>query len=256
MSPTVDPEGRFTGRVDDYVRGRPGYPPALFDAIVELGRLAPGATVADLGAGTGLSATPLLERGFRVIAIEPDDEMRAAAIATLGARPGFRAVAGRAEATGLEPASVDLVLAAQAFHWFDPARAREEIRRILRPGGAAALVWNARSAESTPFARDYEALLLEFGTDYRQVGHRGVGRERLEAFFRGPFERRRFDNAQRLDLPALRARLLSSSYVPAAGQPRHEEMLAALERLFDAHADAGAVRLDYDCDLFLGLLPA
>lgn len=256
MSERVDPVGRFSGRVDDYVRGRPGYPSGLFDRVAELAALAPGACVADVGAGTGISSAPFLERGFEVVAVEPDGEMRAAAAERLGSDLRFRLVAGRAEATGLDAASVDLVFAAQAFHWFDAALAREEFRRILRPGGAVALVWNARRAEGTCFARAYERLLLEFGTDYRQVGHRGVGRERLEAFFGGPFETRRFDNAQTLDLDALRARLLSSSYVPAAGEPRHAEMLAGLERIFAEHAERGAVRLDYDCDLFVGGLPS
>jgi SAM-dependent methyltransferase len=246
--------GRFAGRVDDYVRGRPGYPPALFDAVVELAGLAPGAPVADIGAGTGISSEPFLERGFEVFAVEPDGAMRAAASRRLGGEARCHLVEGRAEATGLGDGSVALVFAAQAFHWFDPALARAEFRRVLRPGGAVALVWNARRAEGTCFARAYEHLLLEFGTDYAQVGHRGVGRERLEGFFGGPFRTHRFDNAQRLDLDSLRARLLSSSYVPAAGAPRHAEMLSELERIFGEHAEGGAVRLDYDCDLFLGPL--
>ena len=244
--------GRFAGRVDDYERGRPGYPPALFDAIAEIGALAPGCVVADLGAGTGISSEPLLDRGYSVVAVEPDDEMRAAAERRLGPRSGFGARPGSAEATGLADSSVDLVLAAQAFHWFDPRLARLELRRILKPGGVAAVVWNARRAAGTPFLESYEALLLEFGTDYREVGHRGVAPERLAAFFGGPFERRRFDNHQDLDFVGLRSRLLSSSYVPAAGRPRHDEMLAELERIFTAHRRRGTVRLEYDVDLYCG----
>ncbi len=250
MNGHPDPTGRFADRADDYVRGRPGYPAALFDQIVRLAALAPGARIADLGAGTGLSSEPWLERGFAVDAVEPEAAMREAAQALLGGRPGFRAVAGRAEATGLAAASVDLVFAAQAFHWFDPQRTRVELRRILRPGGAVALVWNARRAAGTPLAVAYEALLDRFGTDYHQVGHRGVDPERLAAFFGGPFESQRFDNHQDLDLAGLRARLLSSSYVPAAGQPGHDAMLEALRELFDAHQGGGRVRLDYDCELF------
>jgi SAM-dependent methyltransferase len=243
---------RFSGRVDDYERGRPGYPAALYDAIAELGALSPGSVVADLGAGTGISSGPLVERGYSVVAVEPNDEMRAAAVRRLGSRPGFVARPGSAEATGLADSSVDLVLAAQAFHWFDPRRARLELQRILKPGRAAAVVWNARRATGTPFLAAYEALLLEFGTDYREVGHRGVAPERLATFFGGPFERRRFDNHQDLDLDGLRARLLSSSYVPAAGRPRHDDMLAALERIFATHRSRGTVRLGYDVDLYCG----
>lgn len=252
-SPSPGALDRFTQRAGDYVRGRPGYPEALYDTLIELARLGSGALVADVGAGTGISAEPLLRRGFQVVAVEPNHAMRAAAVARLGAEPGFRAVAGSAEGTGLETASVDLVLAAQAFHWFDPALARAEFLRILRPrSGAVALVWNARRAAGTPLLAAYEELLLRFGTDYREVGHRGVSAERLTAFFGFEPEQRRFESHQDLDLDGLGARLLSSSYVPAAGRPGHEEMLAELERIFRAHAAGGRVRIEYDVDLFVG----
>jgi len=170
----ADRSARFTGRVADYERGRPGYPAALFDRLVELAALAPGATVADVGAGTGLATAPLLTRGLAVVAVEPNAEMRAVAERRLGGVPGFSSVTGSAEATGLADSSVDLVLAAQAFHWFAPAPTRAEWRRILRPPGNVALVWNARRAGGTPFATEYEELLLRHGTDYREIGHRGV----------------------------------------------------------------------------------
>lgn len=245
---------RFTDRVDDYVRGRPGYPVELYDTLVAATGLAPGARVADLGSGTGLSSEPLVERGFEVFAVEPNAPMRQAAESRLGARPGFHSVAGSAEATGLAPASIDLAVAFQAFHWFDVARARAELDRILVAGGSVALIWNARRAGGTPLLEAYEALLLTFGTDYREVGHRGLPRERLAQLFGGPFEHRRFDNHQDLDFEGLRARLLSSSYVPAAGHPDHAPMLAELERIFRAHATDGRVRLEYDVDLFVGRL--
>jgi SAM-dependent methyltransferase len=255
MSATRDAAARFSNRADDYVRGRPGYPEAMFDAVVALGGLAPGATIADLGAGTGLSTEPLLRRGFRVVAVDPNQAMRAALASRLGGEPGLEVVDGSAEATGIPDRSVDLALAAQAFHWFDAERSRAELRRILRaPDSRVALVWNARRAKGTPFVEAYERLLLEHGTDYREVGHRGVGRERLAAFFGGPFEERRFDNVQRLDFPGLSARLSSSSYVPAAGQPGHDAMMVALRILFDRYAEDGAVEILYDCELSIGPL--
>jgi SAM-dependent methyltransferase len=255
-------EARFTGRVDDYERGRPGYPPALVDAVIELAGLEPGATLADLGAGTGLASAPFLARGFRVLGVEPNAAMRAAAERRFAGEPRFAAVEGRAEATGLADASADLALAAQAFHWFEPGPTRRELRRILRPPRPVALVWNARRAEGTPFLEAYERLLETYGTDYREVGHRGVGEARVAAFLGGPVATRRFDNAQRLGLEGLRARLLSSSYVPAVGEPRHDEMLAELAALFARHArpepsDAaggGTVEVLYDCELFVGRL--
>lgn len=249
-----DPTTRFSDRVADYDRGRPGYPDAVYDAIVELAGLSPEAPVADVGAGTGISSAPLVERGFRVFAVEPNDAMRQAAMERLGGHPNFTSLAGTAEHTGLATGSIDLVLSAQAFHWFDPVATHDEWHRILRPGGSVALVWNARRAAGTPMAADYEDLLLRFGTDYREVGHRGIDPERIAAFFRGPFETRRFDNAQLLDRAGLRARLVSSSYVPAPGQPGHDAMMAELDRLFHRHQRDERVRIDYDVNLYIGPL--
>lgn len=245
---------RFSNRVADYERGRPGYPEKLFDRIIDWAALHAGDSVADIGAGTGISAAPLLRRGLEVLAVEPNAAMRAAAIHRLGPEPGFTAVDGSAEATGLADASVDLVLAAQAFHWFDLDRARVELRRILRPGAPVALIWNARRAAGRPFLEGYERLLLQFGTDYREVGHRGVAQERLTRFFGARPAHERFENAQPLDFEGLRARLLSSSYVPAANEAGHPEMLEELNSLFSRHQRDGRIDILYDVDLFLGRL--
>jgi SAM-dependent methyltransferase len=216
----------------------------------------PGAaTVADVGSGTGILTGLLLERGCRVLAVEPNREMRAAAERRLGGDERFTSVAGRAEETGLAPASVDLVTAGQAFHWFDAARAREEFRRILRPGGVVALLWNDRKVDATPFLRAYEALLRRFGTDYAEVQHRTAKAQEVEAFF-GPGRHAVavFPGRQDLDLEGLRGRLLSSSYVPEAGHPDHEPMLAALGEIFAAHERDGTVALEYDTVVYHGRL--
>lgn len=246
---------RFNGRVGDYVKARPGYPPELLRFLTERGALFPGALIVDVGSGTGLFTELLLSAEVAVFAVEPNDEMRSAAEARFGERPGFRSVSGRAEATGLADRCGDLLVAAQAFHWFDPAAARREFRRILRPPHRVALIWNSRRAAGTPFLEGYERLLLEFGTDYLQVGHRGVGPERMAAFFGGPYETFRVENRQLFDRDGVRARLLSSSYIPAAGTARHREMLAALDRLCAATAEEGQLQMIYDTELFLGSLP-
>lgn len=255
-SPIRDTKDRFTGRVDDYVRARPGYPKAIVEDLAVAGVLAAGAIVADVGAGTGISTELFLAAGYEVVGIEPNAPMRAAAEAALARFPRYRSQAGSAEQTGLPDASVDLVVAAQAFHWFDPAPTRAEFRRILRPPGWVALIWNARRSTGTAFLEAYENLLLEFGTDYAQVGHRGVGGERLAAFFGGPFATRRYDNRQALDLAGLRSRLLSSSYIPAAGEPAHAAMLARLAETFAAYAVDGQVEFLYDTEVHTGRLQA
>ena len=254
MTLPADSKDRFTGRVEDYVRARPGYPPELIDDLAAAGALFPGAVVADIGSGTGLSTQPFLAAGYIVVGVEPNAPMRAAAEKSLLAYPQFRSQPGSAEASGLPAATVDLVVAAQAFHWFDAALARSEFERILRPTGRVALIWNARRARGTPFLEAYENLLLEFGTDYTQVGHRGVSKERLAAFFGGPFTTRRYDNRQSLDLAGLRSRLLSSSYIPSSGSPEHAAMLERLAEIFDANAVDGGVQILYDTEVHAGSL--
>jgi SAM-dependent methyltransferase len=250
-----DPRERFTDRVADYARARPSYPPAVLDLIVRETGLRPGADVVDVGAGTGILTALLLDRGFRVVAVEPNRAMAAAAEGALGTRPGYRGVAGSAEETTLDEASADLVVAAQAFHWFDPARAGAELRRILRPPRWAAVLWNMRRTTGSAFLEGYEALLQRWGIDYREVHARHAAPGPLETFFGTTPERRVIaGHRQELDRAALRARLLSSSYTPAEGHPDRSPMLAALDDVFDAHEDDGRVTLEYETEVYLGRL--
>jgi SAM-dependent methyltransferase len=242
--------GRFSNRVSDYVSGRPGYPDGIVDWLVDTFGLPPSATVADIGAGTGISAALFLRHGLNVISVEPDDGMREAAIAALGADPRFRAVAATAEATTLTTGSVDAVVAAQAFHWFDRAGFRAETKRILKTEGVAALFWNVRRVDHSAFGAGYEALLREFGTDYLTVRHENVNDDELAEFFGGSFLRRSFDNVQHLDLDGLRARLLSSSYVPPIGHPNAERMLTALTALFRKHERGGGIAMEYELQAY------
>lgn len=241
---------RFSNRVDNYVRARPGYPADVVETLQREAGLAAGATVADLGSGTGISSELFLRRGCRVLAIEPNAAMRQAAEERLSGLPGFTSIDATAEATGLPDASVDLVLAAQAFHWFDQPAAKREFTRILRPGGTVALLWNSRLTDATPFLQDYEALLQEFGTDYQQVNHQQLDETAVNAFFAPrTVQRRVFPNAQRLDQDGLRSRLLSSSYVPSADDPRSVPMLARLDEIFARRAENGLVELQYRTEL-------
>lgn len=250
-----DPTRRFSGRVADYVRYRPGYPEGVVEILEREAGLTPASVVADLGSGTGISARLFLARGCRVYGVEPNREMRRAAEELLAGEPGFVSVAGSAEATTLPDTAVDFAVAAQAFHWFDRPRTRREVERILRPGGRAVVLWNRRLTGTTPFAAAYEALLLRFGTDYRQVDHRNVGPEQLaELFAGGGYQARTLPNHQSFDLPGLRGRLLSSSYAPAPGHSDHEPMLAELARLFADHQDEGRVRFDYATELYFGVI--
>lgn len=246
---------RFSDRVADYVRYRPDYPVALVDWLRREHGVDASWDVADVGAGTGISARLFLDSGHRVTAVEPNAPMRAAAEQWLGDNPRFRAVDGRADATGLPDGSVALVVVAQAFHWFDETAARREFARILRPGGLAAIVWNSRRLTGTPFLEGYEALLQHYGTDYTSVAERYADESRMRAWFGSGFRSAgRFDHGQKLDFDALRGRLMSSSYAPQAGHRQHAPMLDALRKLFDATAVDGRIDFTYDTRVYVGTL--
>jgi SAM-dependent methyltransferase len=251
-----DPKQRFSSRVENYVKYRPGYPPGIITTLRAECGLSPRSLVADIGSGTGLLAQLFLDLGCAVTGIEPNAEMRAAGERLLAGYPNFTSRDGSAEATRLPDGSVDFVTAGQAFHWFDPPRARAEFRRILRPDGWVALVWNERRVDSTPFLRDYEALLRTYSGDYEQVNHRAVERspETIPAFYGGSYREAFFENAQVFDYEGVLGRLRSSSYTPEPGSPAYAPMLAALRRTFDAHQTGGRVVFEYDTHLFYGRL--
>jgi SAM-dependent methyltransferase len=246
---------RFSDRVQHYVRSRPDYPRAFYTFLqTDLG-LTRDWAIADIGSGTGISARPLLESGNTVYGIEPNGPMRQAAGQYLAAFPHFKSLDATAEATTLPDHSIDLILAAQAFHWFDRTRARAEFVRVLKPGGWLVLVWNERRLDASPFLREYEALLQRYGTDYGNVRHENVDDAAIRAFFApAHFQTRTFYNQQRFDYAGLESRLLSSSYTPAEGDPRHAPMLAELKSLFDRHQHAGHVTFEYDTRAHYGQL--
>lgn len=249
----ADPLRRFTDRVADYAQYRPGYPAAAMACLQREFGLKAGDTVADIGSGTGLSTKPLLDAGCTVYAVEPNDAMRAAAEAHLASRRNFISIAGQAESTTLATASVDWVLAAQAFHWFNVDRCRHEFARILRPGGRIVLLWND-VREDTQLTQAYHALVRHYALDYDRVCHQHAEADGRIARLFAPAtpQRRTFDHSQHLDFAGLRGRLLSSSYMPKADHPVAAAMLDALKELFDRHASGGTVRLDYQTRLFVG----
>ena len=249
----TDPTARFSDRVDNYVRYRPSYPAGVLPLLEQVTGLTSEWVIADIGSGTGISAELFLRHGNTVYGVEPNDAMRHAAERLLQAYSRFHSINGRAEATTLPDASVDCVVAAQAFHWFDVAGAHAEVRRILRPNGWAVLLWNTRRLDSSPFLRAYEALLQRFGTDYRDVQHNQISALPLEAFFGGPqYQRHTLENHQEHDLDGIRGRLQSSSYVPAEGHANHAPMLAELERIVATHGHEGRVVVEYETEVYVG----
>jgi len=232
----------FGAASDVYERARPTYPPDAVAWLVDALRLHPGATAVDLAAGTGKLTRLLTPTGARVIAVEPVAGMRRVLVAT---QPGLPVLAATAEALALRGGRVDAVTVAQAFHWFDPAAARSEFTRILKPGGHLVLVWNER-AEGPGFQADYDTLVRRYAPEISRIQH-----DAIDCVFGGPVWRlAEFENRQELDLEGLQGRLASSSYAPLPGGPGHQEMLDALAELFAAHQVEGRVTLLYDTKVY------
>jgi SAM-dependent methyltransferase len=250
----ADPTLRFSSRVENYIRYRPGYPAEVLEALRTDCGLTPAAVVADIGCGTGIFTRLLLDHGNRVLGVEPNREMREAADRLLAGHAAFTSIAGTAETTTLPDHSIDFAAAAQAAHWFDLPKARREFARILTPGGWAVLIWNERSTDTTPFLRAYEALLLAYGTDYQQVRHEDTS-DNIGSFFApSPFTARMFEMRQQFDYGELEGRLLSSSYAPLEGHPKYGPMLTELHRIFEAHKKGGRVSMEYRTRMYYGHL--
>src|SRR6266550_742141 len=224
----MDPVTRFSNRAENYAKYRPGYPAELIAILKSECGLTEESSVADVGSGTGILSELFLRNGNKVFAIEPNAPMRLFAERDLKF-PNFVSLEATAEATTLEPASVDFITAGQAFHWFDREKAKREFRRILRPEGWVVLVWNERRIDSSPFLRDYENLLLRYGTDYEKVRHENVASEIATFFAPEAFELRTLESAQHFDFESLKGRLLSSSYAPDQSQPNFSAMLSELQ---------------------------
>jgi SAM-dependent methyltransferase len=251
----ADAKHRFSNRVTDYVRYRPSYPPALLDLLANECRLRREHLIADIGSGTGLLSKLFLDHGNRLFGVEPNPEMRAAGEEYLRDYPNFSSVDGSAEATTLPAASVDFITAGQAFHWFDVAAASREFRRILRPTGWVAVIWQDRRMEETPFARAYEHLLQRFGVDYKSVKDSYPETQKIRSFFDAhTFRTCDLPNQQTFDWDGLQGRLRSSSYAPTPDREAYVPMMTELRRIFDSYQVDGFLRMEYFARIYLGTL--
>ncbi len=257
---------RFSSRVEAYLKYRPHYPREVIYALREETGLRTNHTIADVGSGTGFSAELFLENGNFVYAIEPNGPMREAGEQYLATYKNFKSIDATAETTTLPDRSIDYIIAGQAFHWFDLARAYTEFQRILKPGGWVVILWNDRETDTTPFLVEYEQLLLDYGTDYVEVNHRNIiitsspdanidssNSKRTIDFFHGkPVLEMKFHNNQLLDYAGLEGRLLSSSYVPSVGDAQYQPMLNRLRQIFDTHNLNGKIDMLYRTLLYAG----
>jgi SAM-dependent methyltransferase len=245
---------RFSSRVENYAKYRPGYPPGILEILKSDCGLTEESLIADIGSGTGLLSEVFLKNGNVVFGLEPNEIMRAKAEDLLKSFRKFRSISAAAESTKLPDKSVDFITAGQAFHWFNREAAKREFGRILKANGWVVLVWNARRLKATAFLRDYEGLLLRYSPDYPVVRHENVDDEIGEFFAPQPMKLVSLENVQRFDFEALKGRLCSSSYAPEPGNPNFERMLKDLQEIFNEHNEKGVVNFDYDTRVYYGRL--
>jgi SAM-dependent methyltransferase len=250
----LDPTKRFSNRVDNYLKYRPRYPPEIIPMLNEECDLTPESLIADIGSGTGFLTELFLQNGNRVLAVEPNAEMRAAGEQMLAQYANFTSVEATAENTSLPDSSVDFVTAGQAFHWFNRAQARSEFARILKPNGWVVILWNGYNPERTPLLKGYHEVLLRYGTDYRDV-RREIEDTQSDKFFTpGAYKVARFSFQQSFDFEAFKGRTLSASYAPQVGELNYDPMLNQLREVFEANQTNGKVAFDYDTEVYYGRL--
>jgi SAM-dependent methyltransferase len=250
----LDPTKRFSNRVENYLKYRPGYPPEIIDLLERECGLTAVSVIADIGSGTGLLSQLFLKHGNQVFCVEPNAGMRTAGEKILAKYPNFVSVNASAENTTLPDHSIDFVVAGQAFHWFNREQARTEFLRLLTPDGWVVLIWNGFRVEKSPLVAGYQRIVLRYGTDYQEV-RREVTTLNLESFFAtGSLKRSRFDYQQLFDFEGLKGRLLSASYAPEPDDRNFNSMIEDLRNLFDATQTDGKVTFDYDTEVYYGKL--
>ena len=234
----VDPRRRFTATVEMYDKFRPSYPGELVDWVLE--RAGRPETAADVGCGTGISTRLFAERGLTMTGVDANPDM----LKKAQARGGAEYVRGEARQTGLPEHAFDLVIAAQAFHWFEVEPALTEFKRILKPGGACAAFWNDRT-NGTPFMKGYEDLLLAYSSEYKKLrGKQGAIADITNSPQVGGLAKEEFRNVQVMDRGVFLGRVYSSSYV-VHGVSRPRDFAKELDALFERHEKDGRVEFVY-----------
>ena len=246
------PTKRFSDRVENYVKYRPSYPVEILSALKANCGLNENSIVADIGSGTGILTGLLLKSGCRIYAVEPNNAMRQIADNNFETNARYHSVDGSAECTNLKDNSIDLITAAQAFHWFKMNEAKREFLRILKKEAWVALIWNQRKKDS-PFLQAYDKLLRDYAPEYQTANHRNIDNETIGQFFDPAcFELCCFRNWQHFGFEGLKGRLLSSSYSPSPGQPGHKPLMAELRNVFDNFATNNTVSFEYDTNIYYG----
>ena len=250
----IDNTKRFSDRVENYVKYRPGYPGEIISLLADATDLNKNSRIADIGSGTGKLTEVFINSGYAVDGVEPNDEMRLAAEAQFQNKSLFRSINGSAENTSLEADLYSHVVVGQAFHWFDPILAKQEFKRVLISDGWVILVWNERDIES-PFLSDYEVFLHEHAVKYSEVVHRNVDESVLDAFYE-PFsyDVESLSTHQLFDFDGILGRYQSSSYAYKEGDEEFPVAKEALQVLFEKHEQNDQIQMEYLTNIYYGRL--
>ncbi|MFX1356803.1 MAG: class I SAM-dependent methyltransferase [Promethearchaeota archaeon] len=245
----LNPKTRFSSRVENYIKYRPGYPLEIISFLTEKGILKKKSVIADIGSGTGILSEIFLKNGNLVYGIEPNADMRKAGEKLLSKYSTFKSIDGSAEETKLNDNSIDLITAGQAFHWFDIEKTKSEFKRILKPNGYIILIWNTRKKANSEFSEEYEKFILEYAKDYKETRKR---ENNIDKFIK--YEKEKFYNYQEFDFEGLKGRLLSASYIPLENDPIFDKMIKHLKEIFIKYQKNGLIRLEYDTEIYYGKL--
>lgn len=245
------PTERFSDRVPNYIKYRPSYPQELVDTLVKVCQLNSQSRIADVGSGTGIFSRLMLDKDCYVSGIEPNSNMREAAGLQLAGYDKFCSIDGQSERTGLDDSTIDLITAAQSFHWFAAGDTRQEFLRILKPGGYVALVWNQRKIEA-PFQAEYDCMLRKLAPDYNAVNHRNISAEDIQNFFSpNKVTKFEFEYSQNFDQAGFLGRMQSASYVPNPGSGAHTRLTRAAEDLFNRYQSDETISFEYNSFFYL-----
>lgn len=244
-----NPTGRFSGLADIYAKSRPSYPDDAIQHIITRCHLTANSVVADIGAGTGISARQLAVQGPVIIGVEPNDDMRTKAEEESLPFENLSFHKGTAEQTGLSDHAVDAIVCAQAFHWFEPTPSLAEFKRILKPHGWAVLMWNERD-EKDAFTKEYGDLLRKLPDTLAVEVPRGkAGNALLESKIFSDQQLHHFSNRQTVNFEGLKGRAFSASYAPR-GEEEAARFIKELKVIYDKYAEADSVSLMLETSVY------
>ena len=238
---------RFFGKTDDYVKFRPGYPPEILDYLKKKHDFSSNSICAEVGSGTGKFAELLLHNKNKVFAVEPNIEMRGAAEKSLSAFQNFKSISGDSVNTTLDDNSIDFIFCAQSLHWFANENTAKEFKRILKPNGRVVIVWNKKAYDKSVFMQGIHRIFIEDCIDFLSVKLENIeDKEILFSLFKENYDFYSIDTKQIFNLDGLIGRMMSASYAPPEGHPKHQKFISEIKNLFQKEEKNGSVEFLYE----------